>query len=142
MGLMKGPPRFRYPGEPIPQVGPEADNSTYDRRRAWFVWGNILAWVVIVPFIFGLFNSFRGISEQKATGLGAVAGGIAEVYTTFGFILAFALPLGAIVLLVRSFSVVHGMSALLSLLSICASAYSHSLLVACSCGWCFSSDLM
>lgn len=80
------------------------DSSSYDRRRAWFIWGNNLAWVVIVPFIFGLFNSFRGISEQKATGLGAVAGGLAEAYVTFGFILAFALavsrnrPAGQIVL--------------------------------------------
>ena len=95
-----------------------ADSSTHDRKKAWFIWGNILAWIVIVPFIFGLFNSFRGISEQKATGLGAVAGSLAEAYATFGFILAFALPLAAIVLLVRSFSVACGIRALLSVLSI------------------------
>ena len=67
------------------------------------------------------FRSFWGRSipsEQKATGLGAVAGGIAEAYVTFALILAFVLPIAAIVLLVKSFSGGHRMRALFSLLCI------------------------
>jgi len=30
----------------------------------------------------GILNAFKGISEQKATGLGAVAGGISEALVT------------------------------------------------------------
>src|SRR5690349_22444667 len=32
--------------------------------------------------VVGILNAFRGISEQKATGLGAVAGGVAEAAVT------------------------------------------------------------
>lgn len=42
--------------------------------------------LILLGFLFGipvgLFNAFRGISEQKATGLGAVAGGVAEAAVT------------------------------------------------------------
>jgi hypothetical protein len=93
-----------------------------DRKRKWFLWGMVLAWTPSVPLIIGVLHSFRGISEQKATGLGAVAGGLAEVYVTFGIILTFILLVGAIVLLGRSFSGGHRMRALVSMLSICWSA--------------------
>jgi hypothetical protein len=49
-----------------------------------------------------MLNSIRGISEQKATGLGAVAGGLAEACAIFGVILGFVLPVGAIASLLRS----------------------------------------
>lgn len=32
--------------------------------------------------LFGILNAFRGVSQQKATGLGAVAGGVAEAAVT------------------------------------------------------------
>jgi hypothetical protein len=84
------------------------ESSTYDRKSQWFLWGTVLTLILSIPFMvgmfIGMFNAFRGISEQKATGLGAVAGGIAEGYVTFGVILAYVLPVTAIVLLVRSFS--------------------------------------
>jgi hypothetical protein len=51
-----------------------------------------------VPAIFtalifpGLFHAFRGISEQKATGLGAAVGGILEsLYSPLFWVLAFTL---------------------------------------------------
>ena len=68
------------------------------------LWGAILAGISSLPFIILLFNAFRTMSQEKATGLGAVAGGWAEAYARFGFILTFVLPVAAIVLRSRSFS--------------------------------------
>jgi biopolymer transport protein ExbB/biopolymer transport protein TolQ len=42
--------------------------------------------------VVGILNAFKGISEQKATGLGAVAGGIAEALVTTAFGLFVAIP--------------------------------------------------
>jgi hypothetical protein len=93
-----------------------------DPKRKWFIWGMVLALIPSVPLIIGILRSFRGISEQKATGLGAITVGFAEVYLIFGLILTFIFLVGAIVLLGRSFSGEHRMRALLSALSICWSA--------------------
>ena len=60
-----------------------------------------------------------GISEQKATGLGAVAGGLAETYLTFGIIVTLVSELAAIVLLIRSFSRGHLRRSSVAVLSIC-----------------------
>jgi hypothetical protein len=87
-----------------------------DPKRKWFLWGMVLAWTASIPIIIGLLDSFRGVSEQKATGLGAVAG-LADVYLTFGLILTFVFLVGAIVLLGRSFSRGHRTRAILSVLS-------------------------
>jgi hypothetical protein len=80
-----------------------ADRSR-DCPQSWFLWGTILAGISSIPFIIMFFNAFRGMPRDKATGLGAVAGGLTEAYATFGFILTFVLPIAAIVLLGRSFS--------------------------------------
>jgi hypothetical protein len=94
-----------------------------DPKRKWFIWGMVLAWAPSVPFIVGgVLHAFRGISGQKATGLGAVAGGLAEVYLTSGLALTFICLVGGIVLLGRSFSGGHRMRALFSVLSMCWSA--------------------
>jgi biopolymer transport protein ExbB len=42
--------------------------------------------------VVGILNAFKGISEQKATGLGAVAGGIAEALVTTAIGLFVAVP--------------------------------------------------
>jgi hypothetical protein len=94
-----------------------------DPKRKWFIWGMVLAWIPSVPLIIGILHSFRGISEQKATGLGAVAGGSAEAYLTFGLAFTFISLLTAIVMLGRSFSGGHGTRTLLSVLSMCWSAF-------------------
>jgi|SRR5215831_16380288 len=90
-----------------------------DTKKKWFWWGMILAWIPIIPAITGILNAFKGISEQKATGLGAVAGGVAEVYATLGMMLALIVPVAAIVLLGKSLSSLHPMRTLVSWLSIC-----------------------
>jgi hypothetical protein len=76
----------------------------HERKRKWFVWGTFLTCTLSIPLIVGMSNSLRGISAEKATGLAAVAGGLAEAYVTFAAILAFALPIAAIFLLSRSLS--------------------------------------
>ena len=63
-------------------------------------------------------NAFHGISSEKATGLGAVAGGVAELYMTSGLIVTFILPIAAIIFLCRSFSGGDQTRKLFSLLSI------------------------
>jgi hypothetical protein len=87
-------------------------------RRRRFVWGLILVWAPAVPLIIGMSNVFRGISENKATGLGAVAVGLIEAYLIFGFIAAIAFQAGGIVLLAKSFSEGGRARAFLSLMSI------------------------
>ena len=94
------------------------DDTSYDYKRKWFVWGAVLTFTLTVPILIAMFNSFRGISAEKATGLAAVAGGFLEGYATFGILLAFVLPVAAIVLMVRSFSGGHRMRVLFSVLCI------------------------
>lgn len=94
-----------------------------DPRRGGFVWGLVLVWAPAVPLIIGMSNMFRGISENKATGLGAVAGGLIEAYLIFGFIAAVAFQAGGIVLLARSFSAGGRARAFFSLMSIAWSMF-------------------
>jgi hypothetical protein len=96
------------------------DSLSYDRKKKSFVWGTVLTGTLSIPLIIIFFRAFKGIFAEKATGLAAVAGGVAEAYVTLGVLLSLALPLAAIVLLLRSFSAGHRMRTLISLLCICA----------------------
>ena len=89
-----------------------------ESRRKRFLWGVLLAWLPSIPFVIGLAASFKGFSEQRATGLGAVAGGFAEIFAAFGFALAFLFEVGAIVLLIRAFSGENRLRAFFSVVSI------------------------
>jgi|SRR5271170_6395166 len=99
------------------------DSSSPDHKKKYFLWGTVLTWTLSIPVIVGMFNTFWGIQQEKAIGLAAVAGGVSEAYATFGLILAFVLPVGAIVLLVRSFSGEHPMRAVFSVIYIGWSAF-------------------
>lgn len=92
--------------------------AIYEGEKNRFVWGLVLAWAPAIPFIIGMSRIFGGISENKATGLGAVAGGLAEAYLIFGLVATLAFQVGGIVLLSRSFSPEHGARAVFSALSI------------------------
>lgn len=92
--------------------------ATYEAGKNKFLWGLVLAWAPAIPVIIGMRNTFRGISETKATGLGAVAGGLAEAFLIFGLMATLAFQVGGIVLLSRSFSPGHGARAVFSALSI------------------------
>jgi biopolymer transport protein ExbB len=54
--------------------------------------GSTAPFVGLFGTVFGILNAFRGISEQKATGLGAVAGGISEALVTTAIGLFVAIP--------------------------------------------------
>jgi hypothetical protein len=72
------------------------DILTHERKRKWFVGGTLVTCVLCIPLVIGITQSFRGIFAEHATGLAAVAGGLAEAYVTFAVVLAFALPITAI----------------------------------------------
>jgi hypothetical protein len=74
---------------------PQWTSSCDARKRKYFLWGTILTWTLSVPVVIGIFHALRGISEAKATGLGAIVSGLAEAYVVFGLILAVILPVGA-----------------------------------------------
>ena len=73
-----------------------------DAEKKRFSLGMGLAWVpvslVIVP---GMISAFRGVSQEKATGLAAVAGGFMKFFATFGFGVFIACEVAGIVLLAR-----------------------------------------
>lgn len=116
-------------------LGTMNGGGTHDCLPRRFLWGIVFAGISSIPFVFLFANVFRGISSEKATGLGAVAGGLTEVYVTFGFILTFALPVASIVLLCRSFSREKQIRKLFSLLFIVWSSF--MLLLYGLCGWFF-----
>ncbi len=94
-----------------------AEVETNSRTR--FLWGIGLAWV---PFLFffvpAMLNAFRGIATNKATGMGAVAGGLAEGLAVFGLVTIVAFEIAAVVLLARSFSRGQSLRGFLSVVSI------------------------
>jgi len=91
-------------------------------KRMRFFWGVALAWTPWVPTIIGLSSAFRGISNTKATGLAAVAGGFAEMYVMAGLAATVICEVSAMVLLFRALSAGHGVRSAFSALSICMSA--------------------
>jgi hypothetical protein len=77
-------------------------------QKKRFVWGAALVWGPLVfLYIFGLRNTFRGIAASKATGVGAVAGGLTEAFAILGFGAMLLFQVSAFVLLARSFSKGH-----------------------------------
>ncbi|HZU23612.1 MAG TPA: MotA/TolQ/ExbB proton channel family protein, partial [Terriglobales bacterium] len=54
--------------------------------------GSTAPFVGLFGTVMGILHAFQGISEQKATGLGAVAGGIAEALVTTAVGLFVAIP--------------------------------------------------
>jgi hypothetical protein len=93
-----------------------------DLKKRRFLWGMLLAWsslVALVPLLYGFYDSFQKYSEQKATGLGAVAGGLAEAFLSYGLLLAAIAQLTAILHLVRGFSLDSTGRTVLSVVSIC-----------------------
>jgi hypothetical protein len=69
-----------------------------------FLWGFLITLVLVVPVVIAAATSFRGTSQQRATGLGAVAGGLSEVYALYGMVFTTIMPIVAIVLLAKSLS--------------------------------------
>lgn len=82
----------------------------------------LLAGAPWVPTLIGVGIAFRGMSSQKATGLGAIAGGFAEALIVCGIGAIVITQAAAIVFLWRTFSKEHRMRGLFSVVSICASS--------------------
>jgi lysylphosphatidylglycerol synthetase-like protein (DUF2156 family) len=78
----------------------------------------LLAWIPSVPVLFAMTRTFRGISEQKATGFGAVAAGFVEAFLTTGLTVTVAAEITAIVLLMRSLSMERPARGFISVLSV------------------------
>lgn len=76
--------------------------TTCEAGKNRFVWGLVLAWAPAIPFIIGMSTTFRGLSERKATGIGAVLGGFVEAYFLFGLAATLAFQVGAVFLLIRT----------------------------------------
>lgn len=83
-----------------------------------FLLGLVLAWVPWIPIIVGLCYAFRGISSTKATGLYAVAGGLAETFVLWGVITMVVSEVAAIIYLARAFSAGHGLRNFFAVFSI------------------------
>ena len=93
-----------------------------DQKRRRFLWGICLAWLPWIPTIIGLAQVFRGISEEKATGIAVLAGGLTEMFVTIGLIATVVFATGAIVLLVPALDRSQRIRSLFSVVSICLSA--------------------
>jgi hypothetical protein len=106
-----------------------------DLKQKRFLWGVALAWAPWVPTMIGLASAFRGISNTKATGLAAVAGGFTETYVLVGLAATLICEVSAMALLFRAFSRGHGVRRAFSLLSICMSGL--MILVFCLSLWLF-----
>lgn len=72
-----------------------------ERPSARFWWGVMLAWAPWIPTLIGLGYAFL---NTKATGLAAVAGGIAELLVLWGFLTMLVSQAVAVIWLWRSFS--------------------------------------
>jgi hypothetical protein len=90
-------------------------------RKRRFLWGVVLVWAPWIPILIGIGYTLRGILEQKATGLGAVAGGLSELFVVWGIGAILISQVAAIVLLFRAFSPGYSVRSLFSGLSICFS---------------------
>jgi hypothetical protein len=90
-------------------------------KQRRFLWGVALAWAPWVPMMIGIGYLFRGISNSKATGIAAVAGGFAEAYVLAGLAATLICEVSAMALLFRAFSQGHGVRSAFSVLSICVS---------------------
>jgi hypothetical protein len=90
-------------------------------NRKRFFWGVLLAWGPWIPIMVGLGNALIGVSREKATGIGAVAGGLAEQFVMWGIVAVLISQITAIVMLYRAFSPGSWARSLFSMLSICLS---------------------
>jgi len=92
-----------------------------DQANKRFAVGMLLAWAPWVPTLLGLIHIVV-ISGNKATGIGAVAGGVSEMLVLLGLGTMIVSQITAIALLSRSFSREHFARSLVSVISIILSA--------------------
>ena len=91
-------------------------------KQKRFLWGVVLAWAPWLPILVGLGIALKSISRQRATGIGAVAGGLTEIFVVWGVGAVLIGEVVAIILLVRAFSPGHWVRTLVSIVSVGLSA--------------------
>jgi hypothetical protein len=94
-------------------------------QKKRFRYGLFLAWVpllfFIVPTAIGIIRAIAQVSSEKATGLAVVAGGVAEVASTFGLLVIVASEVVGIVMLVRTSSRNHLIRTVVAIASVVCS---------------------
>jgi len=100
------------------EAGEGGEVAVDELKRRRFLWGVGLAWAPWIPTLVGIGYAFGGIWGQKTTGLGAVAGGVTEIFIMWGIGAILIGQVAAIVLLFRAFSPGHGVRSVFSVLSI------------------------
>jgi hypothetical protein len=114
-----------------------------DIKRKRFLWGVCLAWIpflfLTIPTTINIVIALREISGEKATGLGAVAGGLMEFFSAFGLATTLVFEVVAVILLLRTFSADRPMRTLLSIISICCSGFMLTILALFLCLFVFRS---
>jgi hypothetical protein len=103
------------------EAGEGSEVAVDDLKKKRFVWGVLLAWAPWLPIPFGILSAFKSLSEQKATGLGVVAGGLTEKFVLLAISATLVSEVAAMVLLFRAFSPGHWVRSFFSVLSICLS---------------------
>jgi hypothetical protein len=91
-------------------------------KRKRFLWGLVLAWAPWAPILVGLGHTLLGISRQKATGIGVVAGGLTEIFVVWGIGAIVIGQVVAMILLLRAFSSGHWIRSLFAVVSVLLSA--------------------
>jgi hypothetical protein len=66
-----------------------------EAKRERFLWGMLLAWIPWIPLFFALHEAFKGVSEQRATGAGAVLAGL-QFFAIFGLVIAIVFGVSAL----------------------------------------------
>lgn len=89
-----------------------------DAIKRRFLIGALLVWAPWIPIIMSLREAFRGASNAKAIGLGAVAGGLGEAFVLWGVAAMVIAQVAAIAWLGKSFSPEHWLRNPISVCSI------------------------
>ncbi len=89
-----------------------------DLVRIRFLIGVLLSWIAWIPIAIGLREAFHGMSNTKAIGLGAVAGGLGGAFARWGVAAMVVAQVAAIVWLGKSFAPQHWLRNLVSVVSI------------------------
>jgi len=101
------------------------ENLEITQQKKRFRYGLLLAWVplifFIVPTAIGVIRAIAQVSNEKATGLGAIAGGASEVAATFGLVVIVASEVVGIVMLVRTFARNHPIRTVVAIVSVVCS---------------------
>ncbi len=98
-----------------------SSETTDETNKKRVRWGALLVWSPWIPIAIGLGITLRGIAKQKAAGIGAVAGGLTELFVVWGIGAILIGQVTGIILLSRALSAGHWMRNLFSFVSICLS---------------------